>query len=64
MGKKLIKTHRDLEVYGISFDLAMRIFEGSRFFPEEERYSVADQVRRSLISLFGHAGPDPASSRF
>jgi four helix bundle protein len=49
--KKLIKTHRDLEVYRISFDLAMRIFEESKSFPKEERYSLTDQVRRSSRSV-------------
>jgi four helix bundle protein len=51
MGEKLIKTHRDLEVYRISFDLAMRIFEESKSFPKEERYSLTDQVRRSSRSV-------------
>ena len=51
MEKKLIKTHRDLEVYRISFDLAMRIFEESKSFPKEERYSLTDQMRRSSRSV-------------
>jgi four helix bundle protein len=51
MEKKLIKTHRDLEVYQISFALAMRIFEKSKSFPIEERYSLTDQIRRSSRSV-------------
>jgi four helix bundle protein len=51
MEKKLIKTHRDLVVYRASFDLAMRIFEESKSFPKEERYSLTDQVRRSSRSV-------------
>jgi four helix bundle protein len=48
---KLIKTHRDLEVYKESFDLAMKIFQESRSFPKEERYSLTDQMRRSSRSV-------------
>jgi four helix bundle protein len=48
---KLIKTHRDLEVYKESFDLAMQIFQNSKSFPKEERYSLSDQVRRSSRSI-------------
>jgi four helix bundle protein len=56
MEKKLIKTHRDLEVYKASFDIAMQIFEKSKFFPIEERYSLTDQVRRSSRSVCANLG--------
>ncbi|MCJ7747787.1 MAG: four helix bundle protein [Desulfobacterales bacterium] len=51
MEKKFIRTHRDLEVYRIAFDVAMQIFEASKSFPKEERYSLTDQVRRSSRSV-------------
>ena len=51
MEKKLIKTHRDLDVYQVSFDIAMQIFQKSKSFPLEERYSLTDQVRRSSRSV-------------
>jgi four helix bundle protein len=51
MEKKLIKTHRDLEVYRVSFNIAMQIFQKSKSFPIEERYSLTDQVRRSSRSV-------------
>jgi len=51
MEKKLIRTHRDLEVYQTAFDLAMKIFQKSKSFPKEERYSLTDQVRRSSRSV-------------
>lgn len=44
---KLVRSHHELDVYRISFETAMQIFEISRAFPAEERYSLADQVRRS-----------------
>jgi len=51
MGREPIKSHEDLEVYQISFDAAMRIFEASKKFPYEERFSLTDQIRRSSRSV-------------
>ena len=51
MEKKLIRTHHDLEVYQTAFNLAMEIFQKSKSFPKEERYSLTDQVRRSSRSV-------------
>lgn len=51
MEKKLIRTHRDLEVYKVSFNIAMQIFQKSKSFPIEERYSLTDQARRSSRSV-------------
>jgi len=50
MGEK-IKTHRDLDVYQMAFEAAMRIFELTKGFPREETYSLTDQVRRSSRSV-------------
>jgi four helix bundle protein len=47
MSRKIIKDHKDLEVYKMAFDSAMKIFEISKQFPIEERYSLTDQIRRS-----------------
>lgn len=35
----------------MAFDLAMDIFQESKSFPNEERYSLTDQVRRSSRSV-------------
>ncbi|MFZ5802503.1 MAG: four helix bundle protein [Candidatus Omnitrophota bacterium] len=48
---KIIRTVKDLEVYQLSFDSAMEIFEISKKFPKEERYSLTDQIRRSSRSI-------------
>ena len=42
---------RELNVYKKSFDTAMKIFEISKQFPIEERYSLTDQIRRSPRSV-------------
>ncbi len=46
-----IKTHNDLRVYQLAFESAMMIFEISKRFPKEERYSPTDQIRRSSRSV-------------
>ncbi|HBL14635.1 MAG TPA: four helix bundle protein [Cyanobacteria bacterium UBA11162] len=51
MSKDGIKTHRDLDVYQMAFDAAMEIFELSKKFPVEEKYSLTDQIRRSSRSV-------------
>lgn len=40
-----------LTVYQKAFQLAMEIFEISKSFPKEEKYSLTDQVRRSSRSV-------------
>ena len=47
----MIQSHRDMEVYQRAFELAQLIFELSKGFPREERYSLTDQIRRSSRSV-------------
>jgi four helix bundle protein len=47
----LINNHEDLQVYQMAFDAAMNIFELSKKFPQEEKYSLTDQIRRSSRSV-------------
>ena len=46
-----IRSHHEWHVYRMAFDTATTIFECSRAFPVEERYSLTDQVRRSSRSV-------------
>ncbi len=46
-----INSHRDLEVYKLAFNCAMEIFQISKSFPAEERYSLTDQIRRASRSV-------------
>src|SRR3972149_2306495 len=48
---KRIGSARELEVYRIAFDTAMEIFEITKSFPKEEKYSLIDQIRRSSRSV-------------
>ena len=45
------KDHRELRVYQPAFESAVRIFELTKTFPPEERYSFTDQIRRSSRSV-------------
>jgi hypothetical protein len=47
---KYLKTHEDLAIYQLAFESAMKIFEYSKKFPVEEKYSLTDQIRRSSTS--------------
>ncbi|MEO0843940.1 MAG: four helix bundle protein [Cyanobacteria bacterium J06643_5] len=42
MTRESFKNHKDLEVYKMSFESAMLIFDLSKKFPVEERYSLTD----------------------
>ncbi len=38
-------------MYGRAFDLAMDIFQVTKRFPAEEKFSLVDQIRRSSRSV-------------
>ena len=51
-----IRSYKELRVYQAAMDAAMRIFELSKRFPLEERYSLTDQVRRCSRSVCSNIG--------
>ncbi len=46
-----VRGYKDLKAYQLAFHLAMEIFKRSKGFPEEERYSLTSQIRRSSRSV-------------
>jgi four helix bundle protein len=46
-----VKRHEDLAIFQLAFEAAMNIFELSKQFPKEEKYSLTDQIRRSSRSV-------------
>jgi four helix bundle protein len=52
--KRVIRRHTDLDVYQRGQAAAMIVFEYSKRFPKEERYSLTDQIRRSSRSVCGN----------
>ena len=51
-----IRSFRDLNVYQNALDAAMEIYEISKSFPHEERFSLTDQIRRSSRSVCANIG--------
>jgi four helix bundle protein len=45
------KGYKDLRVFQLSYKLAMKIFEITKRFPKEEKFSLTDQIRRSSRSV-------------
>ena len=46
-----IRSYNELRVYQTALEAAMDIFEMTKEFPTEERYSMVDQMRRSSRSV-------------
>lgn len=46
-----VKSYRDLEVYKLSRKIGKEIFNLTKDFPPEEKYSLTDQIRRSSRSV-------------
>ena len=49
-------SFRGLTVYQKAFSLAMDIYEISKTFPKEEKYSLTDQIRRCSRSVCATVG--------
>jgi len=59
-----VRTHKDLDVYNLAFESAMEIFQLSKMFSKEERYSLTDQVRRSSRSVCANISEAFRSRRY
>ena len=46
-----VESYRDLNVYKLSRDLSLSIYEMTKRFPSEEKFSLTDQIRRSSRSV-------------
>lgn len=49
--RERIRTHKDMPVGQEAMDAAMVIFDLTKRFPREEKYSLVDQIRRSSRSV-------------
>jgi four helix bundle protein len=49
--RKPVKHFRDLDVYQNAFQTGLRVFELSKQFPNDERFALTDQIRRSSRSV-------------
>ena len=46
-----VADYKNLRVYRLAFGSAMEIFQLSKMFPSEEKFSLTDQIRRSSRSV-------------
>jgi len=51
---EFVKNYTELNVYKLAFESAMRIFELSKKWPPEEKYSLTDQIRRASRAVCGN----------
>jgi len=47
----MFRGHRDLRAFQLAYKLAMEIFNETKTFPQDERYSLTSQIRRSSRSV-------------
>ncbi|MCX6318523.1 MAG: four helix bundle protein [Bacteroidetes bacterium] len=57
-------TFRGLIVYKKAFELAMEVFEITKSFPKEEKYSLTDQIRRSSRPVCANIGEGYRKRRY
>jgi four helix bundle protein len=46
-----MRDHTRLKVFQLADELAVRAYDATRRFPKEERYRLADQIRRAAVSI-------------
>jgi four helix bundle protein len=51
-----ISSYKELRVYQSAMDAAMEIFDLTKSFPPEEKYSMVDQMRRATRSVCSNLG--------
>ncbi len=59
-----VNSFRELEVYKLSKQVSLEIFELSKLFPKEERYALTDQIRRSSRSVGAQIAESWAKRRY
>ena len=59
-----VGSFKDLIVFQKAYKLSMEIFELSKGFPKEEKYSLTDQIRRSSRSVTSNIAESWAKRRY
>ena len=62
--REFAKSFRDLEVYQESLSLSLGIHEFAKTLPSEERYALADQMRRASRSVPANISEDWRKRRY
>jgi four helix bundle protein len=46
-----IRNYRDLSVWQLGMDIAVRVYEATRDFPSDEKFGLTSQLRRAAASV-------------
>ena len=46
-----MKTHKDLDVWKMTIELAKDVYEQTKNYPKEELYGLVSQMRRCAVSI-------------
>lgn len=46
-----MRDHRRLKVFDLAHSLAISVYSATKHFPDEERYGLTSQIRRSAVSV-------------
>ena len=57
-------SYREMRVYQLACELDLLVFEMTKTFPKEERYSLTDQVRRSSRAIGANLAEAWAKRRY
>jgi four helix bundle protein len=49
--EELMRDHRKLQAFQLADSLAMKIYEVTRHFPQDERFGLIAQLRRAAVSV-------------
>jgi four helix bundle protein len=56
--------YKDLDVWKVSFELVNKIYIETKNFPDEERYGLISQMRRSAVSVVSNIAEGSSRSSF
>ena len=48
---EMLKNYKELNVWQKSYELCLKIYQITAKFPNEERYGLTSQIRRSVVSI-------------
>ncbi len=47
----MLRTYKDLKVWGKSYSLCLEIYKITKRFPESEKFGLTSQLRRASVSI-------------
>lgn len=47
----MLKSFKDLKVWRKSYELCLKLYEFTSTFPNEDRFGLASQIRRTVVSI-------------